>query len=87
MTAPHEHAFFAHEDPRWLICECGQYAVRTRTIHGQATFRLIDPPKPIFAAGLCPGTGHAAAGRPMVEPATATATDLTADVTAGVAAS
>jgi hypothetical protein len=42
----HEHMFYAHEDPRWLLCDCGQYAVRTRTSHGQPTVRLIDPPQP-----------------------------------------
>ena len=40
----HEHMFYAHEDPRWLMCYCGQFAVRTRTSHGQAAVRLIDPP-------------------------------------------
>jgi hypothetical protein len=40
----HEHTFFAHEDPRWLICHCGQYAVRSRTRHGFAEIRLIEPP-------------------------------------------
>jgi hypothetical protein len=44
----HEHWFFDHEDPRWLICDCGQYAVRTRNIAGERTFRLIDPPRPVF---------------------------------------
>jgi hypothetical protein len=53
----HEHTFYAHPDPRWLVCDCGQYAVRTRTSHGQPTVRLIDPPQPIFrhlaASDLC----------------------------------
>ena len=31
----HEHAFFYDEDPRYLICRCGQYARRSRTAHGQ----------------------------------------------------
>ncbi len=44
----HEHVFYAHDDPRWLICDCGQYGVRSRTTHGQFTIRLIDPPRPIF---------------------------------------
>lgn len=44
----HEHAFFVHEDPRWLICRCGQYARRARTLHGQPEIRLIDPPTPVF---------------------------------------
>ncbi len=43
----HEHAFFCHEDPRYLICRCGQYAVRTRTDHGESSLRLIDPPTPV----------------------------------------
>ncbi|CAB4846202.1 unannotated protein [freshwater metagenome] len=45
----HEHGFFAHEDPRWLVCVCGQYAVRSRTPHGQFMVRLIDRPLPAFA--------------------------------------
>ena len=53
----HEHLFYAHQDPRWLLCDCGQYAVRTRTSHGQASVRLIDPPQPAFrhlsASDLC----------------------------------
>jgi hypothetical protein len=44
----HEHAFFRHEDPRYLICRCGQYAVHTRTDHGQSNLRLIDPPTPVL---------------------------------------
>ena len=44
----HEHAFFRHEDPRYLICRCGQYAVHTRTDHGQSHLRLIDPPTPVL---------------------------------------
>ncbi len=44
----HEHAFFAHEDPRYLICACGQYAVRTRDLIGQSSVRLIDPPQPVL---------------------------------------
>lgn len=44
----HEHAFFAHEDPRYLICACGQYAVRTRDMIGQSSVRLIDPPQPVL---------------------------------------
>jgi hypothetical protein len=42
----HEHAFFAHEDPRYLICACGQYGVRTRDMIGQQAVRLIEPPTP-----------------------------------------
>lgn len=49
MTFDHEHAFFAHEDPRWLICDCGQYAVRARNTQGMREVRMIDPPRPIFA--------------------------------------
>jgi len=44
----HEHVFYAHDDPRWLVCDCGQYGVRSRTVHGQFTIRLIDPPQPLF---------------------------------------
>jgi hypothetical protein len=44
----HEHAFFYDEDPRFLICRCGQYARRSRTDHGQPIIVLIDPPTPIF---------------------------------------
>ncbi|MFC6236876.1 hypothetical protein [Longivirga aurantiaca] len=44
----HEHAFFAHEDPRYLICACGQYAVRTRDMIGQSSVRLIEPPQPVL---------------------------------------
>ncbi len=44
----HEHAFFAHEDPRYLICACGQYAVRTRDMIGQSSVRLIDEPQPVL---------------------------------------
>jgi hypothetical protein len=43
----HEHAFFRHEDPRYFICRCGQYAVHTRTDHGQSNLRLIEPPIPV----------------------------------------
>ena len=42
----HEHLFEPHDDPRWLICSCGQYAVRTRNITGERLIRLIDTPKP-----------------------------------------
>jgi hypothetical protein len=44
----HEHAFFYDEDPRYLICRCGQYARRSRTTHGQPMIVLIDPPTPIL---------------------------------------
>lgn len=40
----HEHWFSSHEDPRWLICDCGQYAARIRTIGGEPALRLIDRP-------------------------------------------
>ena len=46
----HEHWFFDHEDPRYLICDCGQYAVRTRNNAGERIFRLIDPPRPVLLA-------------------------------------
>jgi len=40
----HEHVFYAHGDPRWLVCDCGQLAQRTLTTHGQHAVRLIDEP-------------------------------------------
>jgi len=46
LGEPHEHVFYPHDDPRWLVCDCGQYAVRARTITGEASVRLIDPPRP-----------------------------------------
>ena len=48
VQVEHEHWFVDHEDPRWLICDCGQYAVRARNIAGDRILRLIDPPKPAF---------------------------------------
>ena len=50
VQVEHEHWFVDHEDPRWLICDCGQYAVRARNIAGDRIVRLIDPPKPVFPA-------------------------------------
>ena len=50
VQVEHEHWFVDHEDPRWLICDCGQYAVRARNISGDRIVRLIDPPKPVFPA-------------------------------------
>jgi hypothetical protein len=52
MSVPveHEHWFVDHADPRWLICDCGQYAVRARNIAGDRIVRLIDPPRPAFPA-------------------------------------
>jgi len=44
----HQHDFFAHQDPRWLVCDCGQLAERTRTAHGQFAIRLIDKPPCAF---------------------------------------
>jgi len=41
----HEHWFSSHEDPRWLVCDCGQYAARIRTIAGEPALRLIDSPR------------------------------------------
>lgn len=46
----HEHAFYAHRDPRWLVCDCGQLATRTRTAHGQYDIRLIDEPLGVLDA-------------------------------------
>jgi len=62
VQVEHEHWFVDHEDPRWLICDCGQYAVRTRNIAGDRIVRLIDPPKPAF---------------PAPSPVSLTSTDLT----------
>jgi hypothetical protein len=47
VQVDHEHWFFSHEDPRWLICDCGQYAVRTRNITGDRVIKLIDVPQPV----------------------------------------
>ena len=63
VQVEHEHWFVDHEDPRWLMCDCGQYAVRTRNIAGDRIVRLIDPPKPAFQVSA---------------PVTLTSTDLTA---------
>lgn len=76
----HEHSFYPHDDPRWLVCDCGQFAVRARTIAGEASVRLIDPPRPVLAVSpsalgtpreqLDPGSGvhgHPAA-RPHLQP-------------------
>ncbi len=49
----HEHLFVGHEDPRWLYCDCGQFAVRARNIAGDRIIRLIDPPKPAFVRLPC----------------------------------
>ncbi len=54
VLVDHEHSFFAHEDPRYLICACGQYAVRTRDMIGQSAVRLIDPPQPILRLPSAP---------------------------------
>jgi len=48
LSVEHDHAFFAHEDPRYLVCACGQYAVRVRDMIGQSGVRLIDPPQPVL---------------------------------------
>lgn len=67
LAVPHEHAFYAHEDPRWLICDCGQFAVRSRTVAGEASVRLIETPHPALA-----GPAPAAPARlPQPRPATA----------------
>jgi len=54
VRVEHEHWFVDHEDPRWLICDCGQYAVRARNIAGDRIVRLIDPPKPVFPSPATP---------------------------------
>ena len=61
VQVEHEHWFVDHEDPRWLVCDCGQYAVRARNIAGDRIVRLIDPPKPVFPvpADREPATRHA----------------------------
>ena len=63
----HEHWFFDHEDPRYLICDCGQYAVRTRNNAGERIFRLIAPPRPVLQVTVtdlsdCPARAQASAG-------------------------
>jgi hypothetical protein len=50
LPIEHEHWFVDHEDPRWLYCDCGQYAVRARNIAGDRIVRLIDPPQPMFVS-------------------------------------
>ena len=60
VQVEHEHWFVDHEDPRWLLCDCGQYAVRTRNIAGDRILRLIDPPKPVFFRPVAPCTGESA---------------------------
>jgi hypothetical protein len=55
VQVDHEHWFVDHEDPRWLQCDCGQYAVRARNIAGARIVRLIDPPRPAFTP---PPTGR-----------------------------
>jgi hypothetical protein len=55
--AVHEHAFYAHRDPRWLVCDCGQLAHRTRTAHGQFAIALIDRPSCAFTVRPAPGAG------------------------------
>jgi hypothetical protein len=79
VEVEHEHWFFAHEDPRWLICECGQYAVRTRNIAGERTLRLIDPPKPAFprpASAEPPTSDTDAPARDAVAAANADVTEI-----------
>ena len=51
MDAPadHEHFFATHQDPRWVICDCGQFAVWTRNTFGEPSLCLIDAPKPCFS--------------------------------------
>jgi hypothetical protein len=48
MAQAHEHTFYDHADPRYLVCDCGQYAVRKRTVHGQFSVVLVDPPRRSF---------------------------------------
>jgi len=49
VDASHEHVFYPHADPRWLVCDCGQYAVRARTRTGESCVRPIEPPRPALA--------------------------------------
>jgi len=48
MGPAHEHSFYDHADPRYVVCDCGQYAVRRRTATGEFALRLIDPPRRSF---------------------------------------
>ncbi|HEY5137591.1 MAG TPA: hypothetical protein VIJ41_17520 [Candidatus Nanopelagicales bacterium] len=48
MGLAHEHSFYDHADPRYVVCDCGQYAVRRRTATGQFDTRLVDPPRRSF---------------------------------------
>ena len=48
MSLAHEHSFYDHADPRYVVCDCGQYAVRRRTPTGQFDLRLVDPPRRSF---------------------------------------
>jgi hypothetical protein len=48
MGLAHEHSFYDHADPRYVVCDCGQYAVRHRTATGEFALRLIDPPRRSF---------------------------------------
>jgi hypothetical protein len=48
MAQVHEHTLYDHADPRYLVCDCGQYAVRKRTVHGQFSVVLVDPPRRSF---------------------------------------
>jgi hypothetical protein len=48
MAPAHEHTFYDHADPRYLVCDCGQYAVRKRTVTGQLALSLVDPPRRSF---------------------------------------
>jgi hypothetical protein len=58
----HEHAFFAHQDPRWIVCDCGQLAERTRTPHGQYAVRPICDPRRVLDAQLRAETARLRSG-------------------------
>ena len=70
VQVEHEHWFVDHEDPRWLICDCGQFAVWTRNTFGEPSLCLIDAPKPCFStmpthdrvppSGQCPAANGTA---------------------------
>jgi hypothetical protein len=48
MAARHEHVFHEHDDPRYLVCDCGQHAVLRRAPQGGTSVRLVDPPRRSF---------------------------------------
>jgi hypothetical protein len=63
MAQAHEHTFYDHADPRYLVCDCGQYAVRKRTVHGQFAAVLVDPPRRSFGDAADAGAAPRATAR------------------------